>query len=307
MATILTTGLLNLPNQILDPWLGKIQLGSSVAALSNQIPMKFGPGQSMTFDIGEAEYVGEGADKGPSNIVSTTVRAVPYKFHKTVRWTDEVQWADEDTQLDVVSQILNQIQPSLSRALDYGVYHGTNPSTGQAAPTMTVFLDQTANTVSIGTSKPSEAVAAADAAVLANGYLPSSIAVDPAFAARAGTETNQLGARVNPDFIYATTPTGVLSGHTSSVSSTVGSAGRTYDAGPPERYVAAATPDLAFVGDFSAIRWGIQRQIGLELIRFGDPDGQGDLRRNNEVAFRSEVVYGWGIGSLDAFAKIVTP
>ena len=62
----------------------------------------------------------------------------------------------------------------------------------------------------------------------------------------------------------------------------------------------------AFVGDFSAIRWGVQRTIPLEVIRYGDPDGNGDLKRNNQVAFRAEVVYGWGIADLSAFAK-VTP
>jgi hypothetical protein len=41
------------------------------------------------------------------------------------------------------------------------------------------------------------------------------------------------------------------------------------------------------------------------MIRYGDPDGQGDLKRNNQVAFRAEVVYGWGIADLNAFAKIV--
>jgi hypothetical protein len=49
----------------------------------------------------------------------------------------------------------------------------------------------------------------------------------------------------------------------------------------------------------------VQRQLGLEMIEYGDPDGQGDLKRNNQVAFRAEVVYGWGIADLAAFAKIV--
>ena len=61
---------------------------------------------------------------------------------------------------------------------------------------------------------------------------------------------------------------------------------------------------LGIAGDFSAIRWGVQKQIGLELIRYGDPDGNGDLQRNNQIAFRAEVVYGWGIADLDAFAVI---
>jgi hypothetical protein len=67
---------------------------------------------------------------------------------------------------------------------------------------------------------------------------------------------------------------------------------------------AVATNVIGFVGDFSAIRWGVQKSIGLEVIRYGDPDGAGDLKRQNQVAFRAEVVYGWGIASLDAFAKV---
>jgi hypothetical protein len=62
----------------------------------------------------------------------------------------------------------------------------------------------------------------------------------------------------------------------------------------------------AIVGDFSAVRWGVQKAIGLELIEFGDPDGNGDLKRNNQIAFRAEVVYGWGIAEINRnFAKIV--
>ncbi len=121
---VLDTGDLEIPIQILDPWLGKIQNGSTIATLSGAQPMKFGPGQSMTFDIGEAEYVGEGANKGPSTIVPTVKTVTPYKFHKTLRWTEEVLWADEDHQLGVVSELLDLIQPSLSRALDFGVFHG---------------------------------------------------------------------------------------------------------------------------------------------------------------------------------------
>ena len=118
---VLQSGALNVPNQILDPWLGKVRYGSSVATLSPAEPMKFGTGQSMTFDIGEAEYVGEGANKGASTVTPTTKTVKPFKFHKTVRWTEEVLWADEDNQLQAVQQILDLIQPALSRALDFGV------------------------------------------------------------------------------------------------------------------------------------------------------------------------------------------
>lgn len=290
---VLTTGDLNVPTQILDPWLGRVGNGSTVAALSGAIPMLFGPGQSMTFDIGEAEYVGEGANKGPSTITPTVKTVTPYKFHKTVRWTHEVMWADEDHQLGVVRQILDLIQPALSRALDYGVFHGINPATGAAVTAMTEHLSDTSNTVEVGTP-PYAALDAADALVLGDGYTPRDAALDPSYAASFATLRTTEGVKLYPELRLAT-DVGVLDGHRSSVSNTVSASG----------VAAAPTGVQAFVGDFSGIRWGIQRALGLEVIEYGDPDGQGDLQRNNQIALRAEVVYGWAIFDLNSFAKIV--
>ncbi|ASN67444.1 putative major capsid protein [uncultured Caudovirales phage] len=296
MATFTTAGL-SIPNQILDPWLGKVKYGSAVATLSGAIPMKFGIGQSMTFDIGEAEYVGEGANKGGSTITPTTKTVKPFKFHKTVRWTEEVKWANEDHQLEVIEQVLNQIQPALSRALDFGVFHGINPTGGTAVAAMTDKLSATTNSVEIAASdKPYANLDAADTLVLADGFVPSDVALDPAFASAFGGLRNSTSEqKLYPDLSYQTAPSGRLENHNSSVSNTVGAVG----------VASAATNVRAFVGDFSGIRWGIQKAIGLELIEYGDPDGGGDLKRNNQVAFRAEVVYGWGIPDLNAFAKII--
>jgi hypothetical protein len=291
---VMDTGDIAIPNQIFDPWLGKVKYGSAVAALSNSIPMQFGPGSTMTFDIGEAEYVGEGANKGASTVTPTTKTVTPFKFHKTVRWTEEVQWADEDHQLGVVTQVLDLIQPALSRALDFGVFHGINPTGGAAVAAMAESLSDTTNSVEIAAAAPYTYLDSADALVLADGYVPRDVAIDPswasAFSSYRGTNTEQ---KFYPNFRLSTEVSD-LDGHRASVSNTVGAVG------------VAATPTTvkAFDGDFNAIRWGVQRQIGLELIRYGDPDGQGDLKRNNQVAFRAEVVYGWGIASLDAFAKV---
>lgn len=301
---VLQTGQLELPDTKLDPWLGKVQYGSSVAALSDQIPMKFGTGSSMTFDIGEAEYVGEGQNKGASEFTATTITAAPFKFHKTVRWTDEVMYADEDHQLGVVDQILAKIQPALSRALDFGIYHGINPTGGTEVAAMTQRLTNTTNTVTLDpAAKPVGAIDAADALVLANDYVPNALAIDPSWAATlrsarqdATAAGDNAGARLYPNFTLSTAVS-ELEGHRSSVSRTVGA----------KNVAATATNVAGFDGDFSAIQWGIQRAIGLEVIEYGDPDGQGDLKRNNQVAFRAEVIYGWGIADLAAFTKIAHP
>ena len=294
MATF-ATGSLTIPKQKLEPWLGKIKHGSAVAALSDSIPMQYGEGETWTFSIGEAEYVGEGAQKGGSTIVPTVKTVKPYKFHKTLRFNEEVLWADEDHQMGVIDQILAEIQPALSRALDFGVFHEINPVGGAVVAAMNGGLTDTTNLVEyVAADKPYVSLDAADALVLADGFVPRDIALDPAYAARfsalRGANSEQ---KLYPNFVLGTAVS-ELDGHRASVSNTVGG----------KSILAVDTKVLGFVGDFSAIRWGIQKSIGLEVIRYGDPDGGGDLKRNNQIAMRAEVVYGWGIASLDAFAKI---
>jgi hypothetical protein len=147
------------------------------------------------------------------------------------------------------------------------------------------------------TDKPYSVLDAADLLVLGNSYVPSDLALDPTLAGRfatlRGTNSEQ---KLYPNFRLSTAVSD-LENHRASVNRTVGAKG----------VAAVDTGILGFDGDFSTIRWGIQRQLGLELIEYGDPDGQGDLKRNNQIAFRMEVVYGWGFGDLDAIAKLVSP
>jgi len=295
MATLATSSL-TIPTQMLDPFLGAISNGSTVASLSTQLPMKFGTGSTMTFDIGEAEYVGEGADKGASTITPTSKTVTPKKFHKTLRFNEEVLWADEDHQMGVVQEILELIAPSLSRALDFGIYHEINPTGGAVVAAMNGGLTDTTNSVEfVAANKPYVSLDAADALVLADGYVPSGVALSPAYAslfsALRGTNSEQ---KLYPNFSLGV-ETSELDGHRASVSNTVNATS----------VLAVNTNVLAFVGDFNAIRWGIQKQINLELIQYGDPDGGGDLKRKNQIAIRSEIVYGWGVADLNAFAKVV--
>lgn len=288
MATTVTTTLIDIPDQILDPFLGKIKHGSAIAQLSTPEPMKFGKGVFSSFDTDEAEFVGEGAEKGPSDVTKTGGTILPFKFQKTVRFTNEVQWADEDHQLQVIEAILNLIPRPLARALDFGVIHAVNPKT----------LNPVAAMVSHGYLAQASASQAASAdiisdldwayaSVLTDGYVPNGVALAPALAVSAVTARNADQAKLFPEF-RPTTEASTLDAFRASTSDTVGAVGDL----------------LAVAGDFDAVRWGIQKQIGLELIEYGDPDGQGDLKRTNEIAFRAEIVYGWGIADLGAFALL---
>ena len=291
----LATGFLELPDHIIDPWLGKVAAGSTIATLSPSEPQKFGTGKAMIFDSGEAELVSEGGQKSSNDITKSTQTVEPHKFQKTVRMNEEVLWADEDHQLRAVAEILAQIQPALSRALDFGGIHGVNPKTGVVAASITQKLVSATNQVERGASdKPYANLDAADALVLAEGYAPSDIALDPVFAAKfsalRGTNSEQ---KLYPNFRLGLDAS-ELEGHRASVSRTVGGVGT----------LAVASNLLGIVGDFSAFRWGVQRALGLELIKYGDPDGQGDLKNSNEIAYRAEGVIYVAIFDLDAFAAV---
>lgn len=291
---VLATGDLELTDNIMNPWLGKIAAKSTLAVLSPQEAQKFGVGKAMIFDSGEAELVSEGGQKSSNEVTKTTQTVEPHKFQKTVRLNEEVQWADEDGQTDALNQVLAQISPALARALDFGAIHGINPKTGAVAASITQKLANVTNVVTRGPEKPYLNIDAADALVLANGFSPSDIALDPAFAALfSGLRNATTEQKIYPDFKLSN-EVSTLEGHRAAVSRTVGAVGT----------AAVASKILGIVGDFSGFRWGIQKQIGLELIKYGDPDGQGDLKRNNQIAVRAEVLYGWGIGDVDAFALI---
>ena len=66
--------------------------------------------------------------------------------------------------------------------------------------------------------------------------------------------------------------------------------------------------DEAIVGDFAtAFRWGYARNIGVEVIGYGDPDNTGvDLKGSNQVYLRSEVYLGWAILVPTSFARITS-
>ena len=62
------------------------------------------------------------------------------------------------------------------------------------------------------------------------------------------------------------------------------------------------TTVLGIMGNFGLIRWGFVRDIMAEVIEYGDPDGGGDLKRYNQIAFRTEAVLAWAVLDPAAFA-----
>lgn len=290
---ILDTGTLSLPAHIASDMFEQVTEGSSVSVLSGQKPMTFGEHQHFTFSLGEAEFVGEGQQKSATDFESRTRTVKPYKAQITFRYNEEVKWASEDRQLSVLTDLASQMAPKLARALDFGVFHGVSPLQGTAFAGITEFLSQTTNSVTAGADKLAD-MDAAEALVVADGGIPNGMALDPAYAVGFRSLRDDQRRRIFPDFTMGVAPSNV-EGFRASVNDTVGGGS----------VITAGSGVNAFAGDFSKIYWGVQKDVGVHMIEYGDPDGQGDLQRNNQIALRAEVVYGWSIFDLDSFAKIV--
>jgi HK97 family phage major capsid protein len=303
MATLATSGL-TLPNHLASGLWSKVQTGSTVAKLSGQTPMMFGTTQLMTFTTKpKGEVVAEGANKSQTQPAFGTKTVTPRKVQVTMRFNEEVQWADEDYQLGVLSACSDAAAEALARALDLIVYHGINPLTGVALSGSPAKILDTANNVEVATAKPDEDIDSAVGLVLSDGfYAVNGIALDPTFAYSLATIRDTDSGRKR--FPELGTGQGVtnFNGLNAAVSTTVSAPEATIGGGA----YATTNPNVkAIVGDFqSALRWGVQKEVPIEVIRFGDPDGSGDLKRANQIALRTEVVYGYAIMDTDAFAVI---
>lgn len=298
MAVLATSGL-TLPKNIADGLWKKAQTGSAIAALSGAEPQKFGEVTHMTLTgRPRAELVGEGADKGDTNATFGSKVVTPHKFQVTMRFNEEVQWADEDYQLGVLSTLADEGGQALARALDLGGFHGINPRAGTVAAGIVAGdrIASTTNSVEITTATlttPDLVIEQAAGLVIADGFTPNGIAFDPTYAWTIATSRYADGRKKYPELGFGQNVTS-FEGLPAFSSSTV--------SGLPE--ASANTNVKAIVGQWDAFRWGVQRRLPVELIRFGDPDGLGDLKRKNQIALRLEVVYGWGIMDLDAFATV---
>ena len=147
MAVIATTDI-TLPTTVAAGMWSKAQHGSTVSALSGSEPMLFGNVDVMTFEQRpRAEYVGEGAEKAPTTAGFGLKTITPKKVHVTMRFNEEVIWADEDHQLGVLTTLSNAGGEALGRALDFGVYHAINPLTGAPIASLSESISDTTNTV----------------------------------------------------------------------------------------------------------------------------------------------------------------
>lgn len=282
---------IKLPVEIAKDLVSKVADTSVIQTLSASSPAIFANRASILFTQDpEAEIVGESTQHSSQTVGLKPVDHTIKKLSVTVRFSNEVQWADEDSQLQIVDAIVDKSAAALGRGLDYLVFHGLNPATGMAATGLTA-LTTGATTVTATADPAADLDALADA--VDPGYSISGIGLSKAYASSLRkVRVKNTGLRMFPE-IPINLNTGVVDGLAAATSNTVsGTLAKT------------ATKVLAVMGDFNLIKWGIVRDINIETIETGDPDGLGDLKRLGQIAYRAEVVYSYAVIDPKGFAVL---
>lgn len=275
----------------------KVKGHSSLAKLSGASPMPFAGTDTFVFTMdGEAAIVGEGAQKPAGDAAITSVTIKPIKFIYQHRVSDEFVRLSEEKQIPYLRAFADGFSKKIARALDIAAFHGVNPATGSSSATVGTncfagTVTDSGHIITYNSSTPDDNIDAAVAAVQNSDGVVNGIAMAPAMGAAIGAmKMTDSGAAMYPEFRFGGNPAafGALA---SDVNGTV-----SFGANQKLR---------AVVGDFAnCFKWGYAENIPLEIIQFGDPDGQGDLKRTNEVVLRSEAYIGWGILDANSFALI---
>jgi len=291
MSAVLAKGSLFDPHLVSD-LITKVKGKSSLATLSPQIPVAFNGNKEFIFSFDkELDIVAENGEKGVGGIGLEPIKIVPIKFEYGARVSDEFMYAAEEEQISILEAFNDGFAKKVASGLDLAAMHGINPRTGLASAVIGTnhFDAKVTSTVTYNASTPDANLEAAIAAVETADGEVTGMAITPAMRTALAAMTKSTGEKLYPEFAFGGQPTS-LGANALSINKTV----------------AKGTVDEAIVGDFANMfKWGYAKEIPMEIIQYGDPDGQGDLKRFNQIYIRSEIYLGWGIFDGDSFTRVV--
>lgn len=279
----LDTSKVLLPKEVATVITKRAKDTSTIAALSPSEPQLFLDKDYMVFTgNSEAEVVAEGAQKSSYEETLTPVVGKRFKVQTTTRLSNELQWADDDAKLEIISKIQADQAAAMGRVLDYVVYHAFDP---KKKTTLEGFNALAESAVSVTATDDRVADIDSLAEAVSDEYDINGIALSKTMANELRKiRVPSTGQRFYPE-IPINLQIGNLDGIPAATSGTVNG-----------RLITQATGILAFLGDFRLIKWGMVRDIWSEIIEYGDPDNTGkDLKGVNQIAYRTEAMYSYAI------------
>lgn len=287
------------PEKLVGGLISQVSGKSSLAKLSQKIPVSFNGNKEFTFTLDkEVDVVAENGAKSHGGVTVAPKTIVPIKIEYGARVSNEFMYADEETGLGLLQAFAEGFAAKAARGLDLMALHGVNPRTGLASTVIgnNNFDTAVTQTVPFNVANPDADanIEAAVAQIQAAGYDVNGLIMAPSFATSlASTLASINGPKRYPELAWGANPES-LNGLRTDINRTVSD--MTADAG------------RAIIGDFSAFRWGYAKEIPMEVIEYGNPDNDadaGDLKGHNQVYIRCELFLGWGIIDPSAFSRIV--
>lgn len=282
------------PEHLVNDLISKVQGKSSLAKLSNQIPVPFNGLKEFIFTMdSEIDIVAENGEKSEGGISINPVKVVPLKVEYGARVSDEFLYASEEEQIKILQSFNDGYAKKLAKGFDLMAFHGINPRTKAASSIIgdNCFDKKVTQNVTFDGTKPDLAIETAVDLVEGSEGDVTGLVIDTTFRSALAKETvdgEGKGVRLYPELRWGGNP-GSLNGVNLDVNRTVANGGNT----------------KAYLGDFGMFKWGYAKQIPLEVIEYGDPDNSGkDLKGYNQVYLRAETYIGWGILSPEHFAII---
>lgn len=279
-----------------DTFVGKMT-GGVVSKLTRRIP-DIMIGDTQYFDLSartKGEIVGEGAQKSPTPTDHPLRHIRTVKIQYTERFSEEFLVFEKQKQLGIVEDLSNKwLRSDFLRDLDTIVIHGINPLSGEVSTEIKDYITKTGSSILVpSTGTTAEAIntdlntAMAD---IADGFGANGIAFSNTAASKLAGIKTAGGQPLYPSLKQFGFNVDTFEGLNAASSKEVGEYGGVQ----------------LIVGDWDALRWGVAAEMPVELIRYGDPDGLGDLKRHNQVALRFEAIFGFGIANPEAFAVVMT-
>ena len=297
MSEILSKGAL-FPPQLTNQLFNLVKGKSSLARLSGASPIPFNGETVFTFSLdNEVDLVAENGAKSNGGGTIGTISMQPVKVEYGMRVSDEFKYAAEEIRLQYLTAFAEGFANKVARGLDIMAFHGVNPRSKLTASSLTNknFDDLVTQTVAFDSLAPNDNVEAAIALVQGNELDVSGMAMAPAF--KSALASLKRGS-TSYEALYPELGWGAAVSQIN---------GLPVDANSTVNFNSNA--DRAIVGDFQTyFKWGIARQIPIEVIEYGNPDNDatlGDLKGHNQVYLRGEAYIGWAILLPEAFSRIV--
>lgn len=288
--TTLSKGNLFDPELVTD-LINKVKGKSSLAVLSQQVPIPFNGQKEFTFTMdSEIDVVAENGKKTHGGVSIEPLTIIPIKVEYGARVSDEFLLASDEEKISIIKSFNDGYAKKLAKGLDLMAMHGVNPRSGLASAVIGTnhFDNRVTQKVTYTSATPDDNIEAAVAMIQASGGVISGMAMSPTFsAALAAYKVNNV--KQFPELAWGANP-GSINGIKNDINATV------------SKY----NKDLVILGDFAdSFKWGYAKQIPLEVIKYGDPDNSGqDLKGYNQVYLRSETYLGWGIMDAESFAIV---